>query len=152
MSFAKENNPLPLFLHCDDVEYGLRHGGTPIILNGIQVWHETYEYRQTPVMAYYDMRNTLFVNKLYGQENSKEEILTEWKSMLSKVHVKKDYQTELMLICALRDYGRGIQWLENLDLEKHNLKILKKRGKWITNVIAWRIAWGGFRIECHDWL
>lgn len=146
IGFVKENDPLPFFLHCDDVEYGLRHGGTPIILNGIQVWHETYEYRQTPVMAYYDMRNKLFVNKLYGQESSKKEILTEWKSVLSKVHVEKDYQTELMLIYALWDYGKGIQWLKKLDLEKHNQKMLKRKGKWIKNVIAWRIAWSGFRI------
>lgn len=146
MRFAKENNPLPFFLHCDDVEYGLRHGGTPIILNGIQVWHETYEYRQAPVMAYYDMRNKLFVNQLYGQEGSKKEVLKEWKSMLSKVHVEKDYQTELMLICALWDYGKGIHWLEELDLEKYNQKMLKRRGKQIKNAIAWRITWGGFKI------
>ncbi|MCM1144085.1 MAG: glycosyltransferase [Lachnoclostridium sp.] len=145
MSFAKNNNPLPFFLHCDDVEYGLRHGGTPIILNGIQVWHETYEYRQTPVMAYYDCRNKLFVNKLYGQESSKKEILAEWKLMLSKVHEKKDYQTELMLIYALWDYGKGIQWLEKLDLEKHNQKMLKRKGKWIKNAIAWRVVWKKFR-------
>ena len=146
MRFAKENNPLPFFLHCDDVEYGLRHGGTPIVLNGIQVWHETYEYRQTPVIAYYDMRNKLFVNKLYGKEDSKKDVLIEWKAMLSKVHVEKDYQTELMLICALWDYRKGIQWLEKLDLEKYNQKLLKRRGKWIKNVIAWRITWGGFKI------
>ncbi|MBD5526618.1 MAG: glycosyltransferase [Lachnospiraceae bacterium] len=146
MRFAKENNPLPFFLHCDDVEYGLRHGGTPIILNGIQVWHETYEYRQTPLMAYYDMRNKLFVNQLYGQGDSKNEVLAEWKSMLSKAHVEKDYQTELMLIYALWDYGKGIQWLRKIDLEKNNQKLLKRRGKWIKNVIAWRIVWGRYRI------
>lgn len=141
VEFAKENDPLPFFLHCDDVEYGLRHGGTPIILNGIQVWHETYEYRQSPIMAYYDMRNKLFVNKLYGQIGSKKKVLAEWKLMLSRAHINKDYQTELMFIYALWDYSKGIHWLEKIDLEKNNQRIVKKKGKWINNIIAWRIVW-----------
>lgn len=33
------------------------------------MWHETYEYRQSPVIAYYDCRNSLIVNPMYDGEN-----------------------------------------------------------------------------------
>lgn len=68
IEFIRNNKPLPFFLHCDDVEFGLRHGGNPIIMNGVHVWHETFEYRQSPMIVYYDTRNSLIVNEMYGKE------------------------------------------------------------------------------------
>lgn len=138
--FVKENRPLPFFLHCDDVEYGLRHGGTPIILNGVQVWHETYEYRQSPVVEYYDMRNSLFVNELYGQLKPKEELLIWWKEKITKAHLEKDYQLEYMLILGMWDFLKGIKWLKRIDAEKNHMRricAVKVRSKLITS-IAWR--------------
>ncbi|MEI3199181.1 MAG: hypothetical protein V8S12_01795 [Lachnospiraceae bacterium] len=39
-----DNLPLPIFIHRDDVEYGLRVGKKKFIfLNGIGVWHEAFE-------------------------------------------------------------------------------------------------------------
>lgn len=140
--FVKDNRPLPFFLHCDDVEYGLRHGGTPIILNGIQVWHETYEYRQSPVMAYYDMRNSLFVNEIYGWLKPKEELLAWWKEKITKAHVKEDYQLEYMLILGMWDFLKGIKWLERIDAEKnhvHRISALRIKNK-LRTAIMWRIT------------
>lgn len=138
--FVKGNRPLPFFLHCDDVEYGLRHGGTPIILNGIQVWHETYEYRQSPVVAYYDMRNSLFVNERYGQLKPKEELLIWWKEKITKAHLEKDYQLEYMLILGMWDFLKGIKWLKRIDVEKNHVYricVVKIKNKLVT-ALAWR--------------
>lgn len=66
IEFVLHNDVLPFFIHCDDVEYGLRCGRKPIIIEGVQVWHETYDKRMTPLMQYYDTRNPLFVNQIYG--------------------------------------------------------------------------------------
>ena len=87
MDFVEKNRPMPFFLHCDDVEYGLRHGGTPIILNGIQVWHETCEYRQSPVVAYYDTRNTLFVNEFLNDIFDYDDVLDKWKQKITEAHL-----------------------------------------------------------------
>lgn len=145
--FVKDNRPLPFFLHCDDVEYGLRHGGTPIILNGIQVWHETYEYRQSPVMAYYDMRNSLIVNAMYGRANPEREI-RRWKESISQAHVRKDYLCETRLIQALTDFLKGSSWFINVDPQKHQIKILKTN-KYVKflNKFYWRIAYLKFGIK-----
>lgn len=153
VSFVMGNTPLPFFLHCDDVEYGLRHGGTPIILNGIQVWHETYEYRQSPVMAYYDMRNPLIVNAIYGLLPDKETVLSEWKKKISEAHVRKDYLTERMMILGFRDFLRGKNWICKINSDKYNKKILKKSRllinsniRWI-NALSWRFTFFRYRIN-----
>lgn len=142
IGFVKNNRPLPFFLHCDDVEYGLRHGGTPIILNGIQVWHETYEYRQSPVIAYYDYRNSLIVNALHGSAKAdKKQVWKQFKQKITEVHVKKDYILEYFLIRAFRDYLRGMKWfMEKDDMTMHTALMKKKRVCRYGNSIRWRIA------------
>ena len=145
--FVIDNRPLPFFLHCDDVEYGLRQGGTPIILNGIQVWHETYEYRQSPVVAYYDMRNSLIVNAMYGRVNAERE-KKRWKESISQAHVEKDYVRESKIIKALLDFLKGPAWFFSVDVQKQQIKISKNR-KYVkaVNKFKWRIAYLKFSVK-----
>lgn len=140
MGFAKENDPLPFFLHCDDVEYGLRHGGMPIILNGIQVWHETYEYRQTPIMAYYDMRNKLFVNSIHCKDFEIRDYISYWKEEISIPHIQKDYLREYMMIKGVSDFYKGIRWLNWINGEKLNKKLQQQNTYKIKNSLFWRIT------------
>lgn len=140
MGFVKENDPLPFFLHCDDVEYGLRHGGSPIVLNGIQVWHETYEYRQSPIIKYYDTRNSLFVNEYYGLRNDKAIIFQEWKAAISESHLSKDWITEYMIIQGFLDYMKGLSWLKKINSEIYHKYMLKQKGMKWRNAILWRYA------------
>lgn len=139
--FVKENRPLPFFLHCDDVEYGLRQGGTPIVLNGIQVWHETYEYRQSPVIAYYDMRNTLIVNAVHGYLAEKGELLSDWKERITECHVEGDFLGEYMLIRGLYDYSRGVKWLCRIDSNKLHNKLLHSKANKYKNAVLWRVCY-----------
>lgn len=140
IEFVEQNKPLPFFLHCDDVEYGLRHGGTPIILNGIQVWHETYEYRQSPVIAYYDTRNALIVNRIFGISQKKEEVLYRWKTKLSSCHVRGDYLSERMVMLGMLDYIRSKSGHMNINLQSNHRRISRKRYfVRLTNKFLWRM-------------
>lgn len=140
ISFIQNNEPIPFFLHCDDVEYGLRHGGNPIILNGIQVWHETYEYRDSDIVQYYDMRNTLFVNELYDKKYHNEKVLIEWKEQISRQHNEKNYIREYMLIRGLYDFCRGREWLYKIDSERLNKKLKNVKASRIRNAVMWRLS------------
>lgn len=141
IEFVKNNRPLPFFLHCDDVEYGLRHGGMSIILNGIQVWHETYEYRKSPAITYYDMRNKLIVNAIYCREQTKEEVLLDWKRVISEFHVNKMFLYERMAIMGLMDFCRGAGYFQNIRTDrKHRCIRNKRQCRKIINSILWRIA------------
>ncbi len=107
IGFILENDPLPFFLHCDDVEYGLRHGGTPIIWNGVQVWHETFEYRQSLMIEYYDRRNSLILNKKLGILKEWKDYIPEWKKIISEAHAAGDYAREYVNIKAFHDAMRN---------------------------------------------
>ena len=102
--FIKGNDIIPFFLHCDDAEYGLRYGKKPITIEGVQVWHETWEKKMKPTMLYYDTRNTLIVNEIYHLLPEYEQVLSEWKDTITKYHVRKDYLSEYMVILARWDY------------------------------------------------
>ena len=127
MAFAMVQDPLPVFLHCDDVEYGLRHGGTPILLNGIQVWHETFEKRQTPMIRYYDTRNPLIVNAIHCPEALGEQALGRWRSLLGVRQRQADYHTEYMEIRGMLDFLRGSRWLKRLDPERNHKRLSRRR-------------------------
>lgn len=139
-SFCKNNDVLPVFIHCDDVEYGLRLGTKLIILNGIQVWHETYEYRQIKWMLYYDTRNSLFVNKRYGYLLNRREVFDEWMRKITDYHVKKDWQAEFYVIRAMNDFLKGEKWLKSINSEKLHRKIVESKSSKIKNAVAWRIV------------
>ncbi len=119
-AFAAENLPLPFFLHCDDVEYGLRHKGSPLVLNGIQVWHDTYEYRISPVITYYDLRNSMTVNALYGLLPDKETFLAEWKERLAKRQEAGEHLEEYMQILAMRDFLKGNRYFLRRNIRKEH--------------------------------
>lgn len=101
IEFIKNNKPLPFFLHCDDVEFGLRHGGNPIIINGVHVWHETYEHRQSPIVTYYDTRNSLIVNEMYESSKVIEEHRQGIIKMIIEVHNLKQWENKAALVLAV---------------------------------------------------
>ena len=134
MSFVRKETPLPFFIHCDDVEYGLRHGGLPIILNGIQVWHDTFEGRLSPLISYYDTRNAMIVNTLYNQYKGPGELLKRW--WLRMVYDYKSNKKSALYpsIVAIRDYAKGQEYFMNNIEKKEGLKVSPYG--WITLIIG----------------
>lgn len=140
MAFAGENDILPFFIHCDDVEYGLRCGKKPIIIEGVQVWHETYEKRQTPLVQYYDTRNPLFVNQIHGLLSEPEKLLSDWKEKITAYHLKKDWLTEYYVILAMNDFLRGLKWLKRVDSCRYHKKLQKMKSSRLKNAVSWRLV------------
>lgn len=121
--YVKENDILPFFLHCDDVEYGLRCGKTPIIIEGVHVWHETWDKKISPLILYYDTRNPLFVNQLYSLNSDIKKIWENIRIKTQDFHKIKEYHKEFLILQGFRDYLRGLEWLFSIDSEKYQLKL-----------------------------
>lgn len=149
MEYVRKQKPLPFFLHCDDVEYGLRNGEKPLILNGIQVWHETYEYRKNALIAYYDIRNSMIVNTIYGFYQNEKEVWEAWKRKLDDYYNQKDYSGEYVAILAMQDYLKGKQWFLS---EKEKKQIRQKIGKKYQYKAAflWRMLEMQFNRRGHE--
>lgn len=56
--------PIPLFLKGDDIEYSLRNNRKIIFINGIAVWHEPFNKKNSALVNYFSDRNMLIVNLL----------------------------------------------------------------------------------------
>lgn len=145
MSFAGNNDILPFFLHCDDVEYGLRCGKAPVIIEGVHVWHETYDKRMTPIMLYYDTRNPLFVNQIHRIGAGPDHVFSEWKDTAARYHVMKDWTSEYYVILAMNDFLKGLDWLKKIDPAKYHKHLQKVKGSRYKNAIFSRIVTGKFK-------
>lgn len=140
-SFVKDNDVMPFFIHCDDVEYGLRCGEVPIIIEGVQVWHETWEKKMSPVMVYYDTRNTLFVNEIISSLPDKRTFLKWWKKEITDYHIKENYLFEYIVIKAVFDYLKGINRLKRVNSIRLNEKLYRTKSTKFKNAICWRIVY-----------
>ncbi|MFR8428759.1 MAG: hypothetical protein ACLVCH_15915 [Roseburia inulinivorans] len=63
----------------------------PIIIEGVHVWHETFDRRQTPIMLYYDTRNPLFVNAIHFPWLDSQAVLNKWHETITSYHVAGDF-------------------------------------------------------------
>lgn len=67
-AFARNGMPLPIFVHLDDVDFGIRAdiaGRRTWTVPGIAVWHEPYYAKVEGWFAFYNIRNELI--RLSGQ-------------------------------------------------------------------------------------
>lgn len=120
----KAGLPLPLFLHNDDVEYGLRCGTEIIRMNGICVWHAAFENKRPSANEYYDVRNALIVNALYGQDESgSSAVRMIVRRMLTNLF-RYRYRDIRLIVRAVRDFLRGPEWLMGQDAEQLHQEIV----------------------------
>lgn len=109
--------PLPLFVHRDDVEYGLRMERKFITLNGIGIWHEPYINKLPGSAEYYDVRNLAIINAIHypqlklAQTNYK---IIKWA--LGNVY-RCRYQYVRMNMKGVGDFSKGAEWFLEADGE-----------------------------------
>ena len=118
------------------MEYGLRLGTVPMALNGIQVWHETYEYRQSPVITYYDVRNSLITNAICGCSIGRRDLWALWTQKLTDYLKQGNLEYYYATILGLYDFVMGTRRFYREDIEKHHNR-LKTRISRTNRQKAW---------------
>lgn len=105
---------MPVFIHRDDIEYGIRMGKL-MTLNGIGVWHEAVTKKLPQIGEYYDIRNMAILNAIHYDDWDKR----QWKKFLVKWTagnlLRGRYDYIYLNICAMLDFLKGEKWLENTD-------------------------------------
>lgn len=145
----RDNLPLPLFIHRDDVEYGLRTGKGFIYLNGVGVWHEAFENKVSGTMEYYDIRNHCIVNAIHCPDYSMRKMkgmLLKWAS--SNI-AKYRYQYVDMNIRGLEDFLKGADWFMQQDPVALHSEICKLNYK--AKPKEEYIGYKGITEEDYDW-
>jgi galactofuranosylgalactofuranosylrhamnosyl-N-acetylglucosaminyl-diphospho-decaprenol beta-1,5/1,6-galactofuranosyltransferase len=110
---ATNELPLPLFIKLDDVEYGIRRMRSHVIMNGIGVWHDSFESKTNPVIDYYFLkRNRLIVWALYGMKNRFTVVIDYMRNMMHCLK-KKKYEELFYTGRAVEDFMIGPDLIKN---------------------------------------
>lgn len=115
VSWVQKEDPMPFFLHCDDVEYGLRYGIRSVSIRGVQVWHEAPKQRQTPIAGYYDCRNMAFVNQIIRYPGGRKHLKKIWRDNLFTSIIKGNRTRERLQLLGIWDYHKRMNWLKKQD-------------------------------------
>ena len=122
----EDNLPLPVFIKGDDIEYGIRGGNSLILLNGICVWHEPFEYKNMSSFYYYWYRNWLINNGVRGEISvtARKIFWRELKARVIQECFTLRYKNAALLLVAVEDFLKGIDWLKEQDGEILNQQIM----------------------------
>jgi galactofuranosylgalactofuranosylrhamnosyl-N-acetylglucosaminyl-diphospho-decaprenol beta-1,5/1,6-galactofuranosyltransferase len=114
----RNNLPLPLFIHRDDVEYGMRIGnGHFIFTNGLCVWHEAFENKMQGPLEYYDLRNMAIVNAIHHPDYGPKEFKKFFFRWVLNNIVRYRYQYVDMNMRAVEDFCKGMDWFIQQEAE-----------------------------------
>ncbi len=119
----KNGLPLPLFIKCDDVEYGIRCITNLILMNGIGIWHQDFSAKYNPTLEYYITRNELLVNALHFKGHFKASL--KFLFFFLRQLTLKRYFCAKLILQAHEDFFKGPDFFNDTDMEELNSKILK---------------------------
>lgn len=121
----KDNLSLPLFIKSDDIEYSIRNLKNLILLNGINVWHESFESKYSASNEYYTVRNYLITSSIHGVGLTPEDIKRYVKNYFFHYLVNFKYLEIKLFFDAVDDFLKGVDYLKSIDLESYHRKIMK---------------------------
>jgi galactofuranosylgalactofuranosylrhamnosyl-N-acetylglucosaminyl-diphospho-decaprenol beta-1,5/1,6-galactofuranosyltransferase len=101
--------PPPLFIRGDDIEYGCRMraaGIRTLPLPGCVVWHESFAFKDSDWLSYYNVRNRLILAALYPDFVSRPDALYLLGFVLS-ILFKHQYRATRVALLAIEDTLRS---------------------------------------------
>lgn len=104
--------PLPLFVRCDDVDYGMRANPLYMTMNGICVWHESFEGRFRPsVDCYQYVRN--FLIAIAVDDIANEDLFMVRVDRNIRLNMRfMAYDTVELFLDAVEDYLKGPEFIK----------------------------------------
>ena len=107
--------PLPIFVRCDDVEYGMRCKPVYMVMDGICVWHSMFEGRfRASVDQYQFQRNFLILNAVDGLGLDAQLMLRFVRTYMLYMRAMNYDVCDLMLD-GLADYLKGPEFIEHAN-------------------------------------
>lgn len=114
----KKGLPLPLFIRCDDVEYGLRCNVPFITMNGFCVWHMGFVTKYNVTFnKYQTLRNLLIGQSTTGVIPAANFIGQIYDFFRSEI-MQFNYDAVELIVRVLEDFMKGPKFIETADGEK----------------------------------
>ena len=113
VSYVRDSGyPLPLFIKWDDIEYGIRNTArTPITLNGVSVWHESFKEKAFAAnhYNYYFARNYLVIG-CTTDDLKRRDVTWMLRNALFEAICYR-YECAEMMFRGVRDFFRGPEFV-----------------------------------------
>ena len=121
--------PLPVFVRCDDVEFGIRCQPTYMTMNGICVWHEQFEGRfNAAVDSYQYTRNFLIMQASDGIDVTRPFFMRFDRTF--HIYLRSmNYGTCELMLDGLADFLKGPSFIEHASGEKILMANSQKKEK-----------------------
>lgn len=114
-AIEKNGLPMPFFIRCDDVEFGMRNKPLYMTMNCICVWHASFEGRFRPsVDCYQYFRNFFAMIALDDCADENMFVLRIQRGVRQNLR-DMDYQAAEFILDGFEDYLRGPEYLQKLD-------------------------------------
>lgn len=125
-AITRENLPLPLFVHHDDIQFGMNQVDRGIVfLNGICVWHQGFELVYPGVKQYYNMRNTLITMDMFERKRLDKTYrywaIRRYIGML----ISYRYADCEFIYRRFKDFQKGRDWLLASDPEAIHKELME---------------------------
>lgn len=121
--------PIPVFFQLDDVEYSLRlreNNYTTIDLNGICVWHESFQRKSSTATNYYWVRNEVVVSAIHDDLSAMTYLKWFNKYFIQSLFVYRYDRAEMMLH-GMKDALKGPKFLMAIDPSVYHKDVLKRQ-------------------------
>lgn len=116
----KDNLPLPVFIHYDDIEYGMRNPKGIILLNGLCIWHPNKAYIPSPAVRYYDIRNELICMSDKKNPPTAMEVKKHITYCTIGCLLRYRYNVVDGMMAGLEDYYKGPEnFMRNDPIQNH---------------------------------
>ena len=130
LSVVERNGlPFPLFIKCDDTEYGLRNEEHVLILNGIGVWHEAFDKKYSAHLEYFFSRNDMMIEAYQGILGGKLRVISWFTGWVLKHLFMQRYEAVYFKLRGMEDYMKGVDFFKTQqedvilkDLLSRNMK------------------------------
>ena len=115
--------PLPIFVKGDDMEYGIRNHREVMSMNGIGVWHQSFQSKISPIVNYYADRNMLIINN-YADECGFATFFMAVLGRMTKRILQGNWKGIQYFDQALIDYKSGISGITAIPSDKKMAQLL----------------------------
>ncbi|MCF0232785.1 MAG: hypothetical protein HUJ63_11110 [Enterococcus sp.] len=128
---SEDSLPLPLFIRGDDVEFALRNKAEILTLNGICVWHGSFDAKFSAQMELYQvLRNSLIIQACH-EYLAPINFFEYCMVLFDRQCVEFQYDYANMILDAVEDFMQGPSIIE----KPNGLDKIKEKGKFNEKLV-----------------
>ena len=119
------NLSLPVFFQGDDQDFSLRNSHWhKVNLNGICLWHESFEKKRSASKDYFWNRNFFITSSIHSNDFTKKFLLRFLaKNVISQLFLYR-YKEANLILKGAEDFLKGLEWLGKQDPIELNKEIM----------------------------